>query len=40
MAEFIARNNQSYYLEKKFDVGMVENATIGVGKYISRRLGF
>ena len=35
MAEFTARNKKI-----KLDVGMVENATVGFAKYISRKLGF
>ena len=43
MAELAARNKtikQPSYLQRTNDVGMVENATVGFAKYISRKLGF
>ena len=35
-------NNQTAFptSKEKLDVGMVENATVGFAKYISRKLGF
>ena len=36
----IKQSNSHTIFKNKLDVGMVENATVGFAKYISRKLGF